>query len=106
MPAETDSALRPAQRARRVRRRQSVTRLLLLCIRGYQRTVSLYLPSRCRYTPSCSEYAYEAIQRHGALRGLGLTLRRLARCRPGGGSGYDPVPEPRHRKAVMKEAAL
>ncbi|MCK9486725.1 MAG: membrane protein insertion efficiency factor YidD [Dehalococcoidia bacterium] len=47
----------------------------------------------CRYEPSCSHYAYESIERHGAWRGLRLGLGRLARCRPGGGSGFDPVPE-------------
>ena len=49
--------------------------------------------SPCRFTPTCSHYAMEAVERHGARRGLGLTTRRLARCRPGGPSGYDPVPE-------------
>lgn len=49
-------------------------------------------PASCRFTPTCSQYAIEAITRHGALRGLMLTLRRLSRCHPWGGSGYDPVP--------------
>jgi uncharacterized protein len=49
--------------------------------------------SPCRFTPTCSHYAVEAVTRHGALRGLNLTARRLGRCRPGGPSGYDPVPE-------------
>jgi putative membrane protein insertion efficiency factor len=52
-------------------------------------------PSPCRFTPSCSEYAKEAVQVHGAGRGTWLTTRRLARCRPFGPSGYDPVPEPK-----------
>ncbi len=64
-------------------------------IRGYQLFVSPVLPPSCRFLPSCSEYAAEAIERHGALRGVGLALRRLARCNPWGGCGYDPVPEPR-----------
>lgn len=49
--------------------------------------------SPCRFTPTCSQYAVEAIERHGARHGLALTVRRLGRCRPGGPSGYDPVPE-------------
>ena len=54
--------------------------------------ISPLLPPSCRFLPSCSDYAVEAIERHGALVGLGLALRRLARCHPWGGSGYDPVP--------------
>jgi len=65
-------------------------------IRAYQFSVSPLLPSSCRYLPSCSDYAADAIVQHGALIGLGLALRRLARCHPWGGSGYDPVPEPRN----------
>jgi putative membrane protein insertion efficiency factor len=53
-------------------------------------------PSPCRFSPTCSCYAAEAIEVHGTGRGCWLTLRRLARCRPFGPSGYDPVPEPRH----------
>ena len=67
---------------------------LRAAVRVYQLFVSpLVLPS-CRYLPSCSEYAAEAVERHGALRGSVLALRRLARCHPWGGSGYDPVPAP------------
>lgn len=51
-------------------------------------------PSPCRFTPSCSEYAREALELHGGRRGTWLALRRIARCRPFGPSGYDPVPEP------------
>jgi len=63
-------------------------------IRCYQLSISPLLLPSCRYLPSCSDYAVEAIGRHGALVGLGLALRRLARCHPWGGSGYDPVPAP------------
>lgn len=63
-----------------------------LAIRLYQRSVSPYLPSACRYSPTCSQYSEEAIHRHGVLKGGWLGLKRLARCRPLGGRGYDPVP--------------
>lgn len=59
----------------------------------YQRSLSGLFPNVCRYEPSCSRYAYDAVDRHGPLRGSWLAVRRLVRCRPGGGSGYDPVPE-------------
>lgn len=64
----------------------------LTLIRLYQAAISPLFGVACRYEPSCSQYAYEAIEAHGALRGTWLGLRRLARCRPGGGTGYDPVP--------------
>ena len=67
-------------------------RLLILPIRFYQRFVSPMFPPCCRFTPTCSAYAIEALQKHGALRGTWLALRRIARCHPWGGSGYDPVP--------------
>ena len=65
---------------------------LRVAIRCYQLSMSPLLPPSCRYLPSCSDYAVEAIGRHGVLIGLVLALRRLARCHPWGGSGYDPVP--------------
>ncbi|MEX2446580.1 MAG: membrane protein insertion efficiency factor YidD [Dehalococcoidia bacterium] len=67
--------------------------ILLTLIRLYQRAVSPNLGVACRFEPSCSHYAYEAIERHGAARGAWLAARRLGRCRPGGDTGYDPVPE-------------
>ncbi len=70
-------------------------RVLLTLIRFYQGALSPALGARCRFEPSCSHYAYEAIGTHGAARGSWLALRRLARCRPGVPGGYDPVPEPR-----------
>jgi putative membrane protein insertion efficiency factor len=69
----------------------------LICIgliRVYQYGISPILPRTCRYAPSCSEYAREAIERHGAIRGCWLAARRLLRCHPWGGHGYDPVPDP------------
>lgn len=61
-------------------------------IRFYQLVVSPYLPASCRYQPTCSHYACEALSRHGFVIGTGLSLYRLVRCAPWGGSGYDPVP--------------
>jgi putative membrane protein insertion efficiency factor len=61
-------------------------------IRFYQVAIGPALPPACRYQPTCSQYAYTAIERYGALKGGWLTLKRLARCQPFGGSGYDPVP--------------
>ena len=66
-------------------------------IRGYQLLVSPLLPPSCRYYPSCSHYAAEAVAVHGPGHGLFLALRRVLRCHPWGGGGYDPVPlDPRH----------
>jgi putative membrane protein insertion efficiency factor len=65
---------------------------LIFLVRGYQVVLSPLLPSACRFYPSCSAYAVEALERHGAIRGSWLTLRRLARCHPFCPGGYDPVP--------------
>lgn len=69
-------------------------KLLIAIIRGYQLTLSPFLGGSCRFLPSCSAYAMEAIATHGAWRGAILALRRLSRCHPLGRSGYDPVPAP------------
>jgi putative membrane protein insertion efficiency factor len=69
-----------------------MARLALRALRAYQRAISPSLGNLCRYEPTCSHYAVEAIERHGLIRGAALTLRRLSRCRPLGGRGYDPVP--------------
>ena len=69
--------------------------ILLGLIRAYQLVLSPLLGSNCRYQPTCSEYAREAIARYGALRGGALALRRIGRCHPWGGAGYDPVPDRR-----------
>lgn len=61
-------------------------------IRFYQVCISPLLPPSCRYTPTCSQYAIEAFQKYGVFKGGWLTLKRLLRCHPWGGSGYDPVP--------------
>jgi len=61
-------------------------------IRVYQWTIGPALPPACRFQPTCSRYAYQAIERYGVFKGGWLTVKRLARCQPFGGSGYDPVP--------------
>ena len=69
-----------------------IARVLHLLVRAYRR-LSAGRPSPCRFDPSCSTYALEALERHGAARGSWLTIRRLARCHPWGGMGWDPVPD-------------
>jgi len=69
-----------------------VTRALIGAVRLY-RLLGSARPSPCRFQPTCSAYALEALERHGAARGAWLTARRLGRCRPWGGRGYDPVPD-------------
>jgi putative membrane protein insertion efficiency factor len=69
--------------------------VLMWIIRGYQLGVSPLLGPRCRFYPSCSCYTHTAIERFGALRGLGLGLRRILRCHPLASGGYDPVPDKR-----------
>ena len=78
-----------------------VARLLALLVRGYQRWISPALGQHCRFAPSCSHYAAEALRRHGALRGSWLTVRRLARCHPWNPGGHDPVPSPSASSATM-----
>jgi putative membrane protein insertion efficiency factor len=67
-------------------------RLLIALIRGYQYAISPLMGNHCRFVPSCSQYAADAIQTHGPGRGLWLALQRLARCHPWHAGGYDPVP--------------
>ncbi|MDR3328143.1 MAG: membrane protein insertion efficiency factor YidD [Prevotellaceae bacterium] len=66
--------------------------IFIFPIRVYQKLVSPMLPPSCRFTPSCSQYAVEAIARHGIFKGGWLAVKRICRCHPWGGSGYDPVP--------------
>lgn len=68
-------------------------RLLLGGLRAYKAFVSPLLPPACRFSPTCSEYAYEAVARHGALKGSWLAAKRLARCHPFTQGGFDPVPD-------------
>lgn len=86
MSALTADAAAPA------RPRGLVARSLHALVRAY-RALAAGRPSPCRFDPSCSTYALEALERHGAARGSWLTVRRLARCHPWGGSGWDPVPD-------------
>ena len=65
---------------------------LLAVLRGYKRFISPVLPPACRFAPTCSEYATEAIEKHGVVRGGTLAVRRLVRCGPWHPGGYDPVP--------------
>jgi len=69
-----------------------IRKLLIILIRAYQRFISPIFPPSCRYTPTCSRYAIEALQKHGVIKGLWLALKRILSCNPWGGSGYDPVP--------------
>jgi putative membrane protein insertion efficiency factor len=64
----------------------------ILLIKLYQWIISPWLGQKCRYTPTCSHYAVEALKKYGALKGLWLTIKRVSRCHPWGGHGYDPVP--------------
>jgi uncharacterized protein len=67
-------------------------RIAVFMIRGYQLLLSPVLGNNCRFDPTCSTYAIEAIRTHGLLRGTGLAMRRIGRCHPWGGAGHDPVP--------------
>ena len=64
----------------------------IILVRFYQLCISPLTPAACRYTPTCSQYALEALRKHGVIKGGWLALRRILRCHPWGGSGYDPVP--------------
>ena len=72
--------------------------MLLLPIYFYRNCISPLTPPSCRFTPTCSQYAIEAIRKHGPFKGLYLAIRRLLRCHPWGGSGYDPVPPKEHHQ--------
>ncbi len=70
-----------------------LTWILLLPVHFYRSFISPLLPPSCRYTPTCSQYAIEALQKHGPFKGFYLSVKRILSCNPWGGSGYDPVPE-------------
>ena len=69
-----------------------MSKFLIFFIQIYRNAISPHFPPACRYTPTCSAYAVEAIQKYGAIKGTWLAIKRIARCHPWGGSGYDPVP--------------
>ncbi len=69
-----------------------IVKLMVLPIRFYQKFISPFTLPSCRFTPTCSQYAVEALRRHGPIKGFWLAIRRILRCHPWGGSGYDPVP--------------
>lgn len=64
----------------------------MILIRFYQWVISPALGPKCRFTPTCSQYAADALKKHGLIKGLVLSIKRVSKCRPGGGHGYDPVP--------------
>lgn len=72
--------------------KKMVTAILVFLLRVYQALISPFFPGACRYHPTCSEYVVQAVKIHGPLRGGWLGIRRIGRCHPWGGSGYDPVP--------------
>lgn len=75
-----------------------IVKVMVLPVRFYQLCISPLFPPACRYTPTCSQYAIEALRIHGPLRGSWLALRRILRCHPWGGCGYDPVPKKDFRR--------
>ncbi len=72
--------------------RNSIVKLMTMPILFYRASISPLFPPCCRFTPTCSQYALEAIRKHGPVRGGLLAIKRICRCHPWGGSGYDPVP--------------
>lgn len=80
----------PASESKMPNRSRGV-RCCVALLRGYKQFISPFFPPSCRYTPTCSQYAIDAVQKHGVMRGLLLAMRRILRCHPFAGSGYDPV---------------
>ena len=75
-------------------------RIFIRLIRFYQKHISSRTPPACRFSPTCSQYAVEAIERFGVIKGTGLALWRILRCNPWGGHGYDPVPEKKQKNTT------
>lgn len=78
--------------------RNIIVQILLLPVYFYRAVISPMLPPSCRYTPTCSQYTIEALKKHGPIVGSWLSIKRIVSCNPWGGSGYDPVPEPKRRR--------
>jgi len=75
-----------------------IKKFFIALVRFYQKCISPLKKPCCRFTPTCSEYAIEAFRKHGALKGLYLSIKRILRCNPFSKGGYDPVPEPKKKK--------
>jgi putative membrane protein insertion efficiency factor len=86
-------------------RPSAAARVLMALITGYRRFISPLLGQRCRFAPSCSAYALEAVREHGALRGIWLAVRRIGRCHPFNPGGFDPVPPALHGRRPRPEGA-
>ena len=86
--------------------RKLLSMIILLPVYVYRLMISPLLGVNCRFQPSCSEYAIDAIRLHGPLKGGYLSARRMMRCHPGGGSGYDPVPQSAEDKTSAKRVPL
>ena len=84
-------------------RPSAAARVLMALIAGYRRFISPLLGARCRFAPSCSAYALEAVREHGALRGTWLAVRRIGRCHPFNPGGFDPVPPALHGRRTRPE---
>jgi uncharacterized protein len=95
---EADGTLAPAGPS-------AAARVMVALITGYRRFVSPLLAPRCRFAPSCSAYALEAVREHGALRGAWLAVRRVGRCHPFHPGGFDPVPPAPHGRPSRPEGA-
>ncbi|MDY9919174.1 MAG: membrane protein insertion efficiency factor YidD [Proteiniphilum sp.] len=82
-----------------------LTWILLLPVYFYRAVISPLMPPSCRYTPTCSQYTIEALKKHGPFKGSYLSAKRIISCNPWGGSGYDPVPDPKPKKRKPKAEA-
>jgi uncharacterized protein len=83
---------------------QIIKKFLLFCLKGYRLLFSPLLGENCRFYPSCSQYASEAIEQYGVWRGIGLTIKRLLKCHPGHPVSFDPVPSPTTNHNPMKSS--